>query len=292
MYGRLSKGGVQAAAGRTAIVPLVRLDDLDRVVAPGSHPGRLGEGSRPPRSPDVWFDRTLGIDLSWGKLRLASESRRPIPADHGATPALRRPMISVDTKKKELVGAFKNAGASGTPRLSLRSRGPRHPLRDLRSAGQYRHGLRRRDRRHPGMASKSGGAPRVAFPRPKLSRSSPSGGSNGSPRAPGNSTCNIASATAIARVTVAQYPTAASRASNTGQQKLGRPPSRQFETQPAHHSHRGRVAVRAHLGRKSTRPASKSAQCDSFASQATPPCPDGTTPSNPRRKPELIFADP
>ena len=49
------------------------------------------------------------------------------------------PVISVDTKKKELVGAFKNAGAKWDrapelvrdQRLSLRRRGPRHPLRGL-----------------------------------------------------------------------------------------------------------------------------------------------------------------
>ena len=60
------------------------------------------------------------------------------------------PVISVDTKKKELVGAFRNPGAkwiaapngSRTTTFAPRPR-PRHPLRHLRPAGQCRHRLRR-----------------------------------------------------------------------------------------------------------------------------------------------------
>ena len=69
------------------------------------------------------------------------------------------PVISVDTQKKELVGAFKERRRQVGPcsrnrqgsRLPLRGRGPRHPLRGLRHAGQHRHRLRRRHGRHPGI---------------------------------------------------------------------------------------------------------------------------------------------
>ena len=110
--------------------------------------------------------KTMGFSLRVNHKKLAGASHPNRDDQFQRITALRQrcaventPMISVDTKKKELVGASKNAGAKWdrVPELvkdhdlTLRSRGPRHPLRDLRSAGQYRHGLRRRDRRHPGI---------------------------------------------------------------------------------------------------------------------------------------------
>ena len=52
------------------------------------------------------------------------------------------------------------------------------------------------------------------------------------------------------------------------------------------------LRVRAHLVRKPTRPASRSPtpKCESFASRRTTSCPNGTTPLNPCRKTEFIFA--
>ena len=70
-----------------------------------------------------------------------------------------------------------------------------------------------------------------------------------------------------------------------GHQELGRPPAGQFRNHPqipAHHAHRHRPAVRAHLVRKTYQTASRSPtrKCRSYASHPTTPCPNGTTPSN------------
>ena len=48
----------------------------------------------------------------------ASRSQRPVRAhqrDRGGVPATGQPVISVDTKKKELVGDFKNGGREWQP---------------------------------------------------------------------------------------------------------------------------------------------------------------------------------
>ena len=107
------------------------------------------------------------------------------------------PVISVDTKKKELVGAFKNAGAKWDRAPELvkdhdflpRPRAAPSPT-DLRPAGQYRHGLSSAlpptPRRLPSTASRNGGAPRVASAYPRaaaLQILADSGGSNGCPAA-------------------------------------------------------------------------------------------------------------
>ena len=84
------------------------------------------------------------------------------------------PLISVDTKKKELVGTFRNPSSSAEPPTPRRS---------------------------PSTASRSGGAPRAAnaIPKPRPCRSWPTAAAaTVARRAPGSSTCNIASATGTA----------------------------------------------------------------------------------------------
>ena len=94
-----------------------------------------------------------------------------------------QPAISVDTKKKELVGDFKNAGREWRPQgQAARSPGPRLPgqdlgqgdsLRRLRSAQQRRLGERGHRPRHgpvcgqqhPPVVEADG--PAVAFPKPR-----------------------------------------------------------------------------------------------------------------------------
>ena len=117
--------------------------------------------------------------------------RREHPDDHASIPRRRN---SLARSRMPAPSGTASPNWMKDQRLSLRSRGQRsHPLRDLRSAGQYRHGLRRRDRstpRHlPSTASKSGGCTegrKRYFSRPKLSRSSPTafGQRTAAPRAP------------------------------------------------------------------------------------------------------------
>lgn len=64
------------------------------------------------------------------------------------------PVISIDAKKRELVGNFKNAGTAWSrqpvlrPRLPFRRRGHRDPLRGLRRRRQPRFAVRRHQPQH------------------------------------------------------------------------------------------------------------------------------------------------
>ena len=110
--------------------------------------------------------KAMGFSLRVNHKKLAGASHPDRNDQFERITALRKrcaaeniPVISVDTKKKELVGAFRNPGAKWDhtprtrqgPRLSLRGRRHRHPLRHLRPAGEHRHRIRRRERRHPGV---------------------------------------------------------------------------------------------------------------------------------------------
>ena len=122
------------------------------------------------------------------------------------------PVISVDTKKKELVGAFRNPGAKwdAAPNSSTTTTSPPMPMASPSpTASTTRAPMPAPSssaepptpRRSPSTASRSGGAPRAAstIRKPRACRSSPTAAAATVPRrAPGSSTCNIASATATA----------------------------------------------------------------------------------------------
>ena len=122
------------------------------------------------------------------------------------------PVISVDTKKKELVGAFKNAGTKWdhSPELvndhdfpSAAEAAP-SPTASTTCGPMPAPSLSAKPptpRRSPSTASRSGGAPKgtSTIPRLKPCRSWPTGAAaTVAPRAPGSSTCSIASATGTA----------------------------------------------------------------------------------------------
>ena len=86
----------------------------------------------------------------------------PVPATSTSRPAehlaAEQPVISVDTKKKELVGSFQQRPASGSPRRARAGGRPRlprpragqgHPLRGLRPGRRHRLGQRRRSTTTP-----------------------------------------------------------------------------------------------------------------------------------------------
>ena len=118
------------------------------------------------------------------------------------------PLISVDTKKKELVGTFRNPGAKWDPspevvndhdfRSDADGRAVPYGIYDPRAnAGTVFVGRTADTRRSPSTASRSGGAPRAAsaIPKPRPCRSWPTAAAaTAARRAPGSSICNIASA--------------------------------------------------------------------------------------------------
>ena len=113
------------------------------------------------------------------------------------------PLISVDTKKKELIGTFRNPGAKWDRSPETRQR-PRLPLRRRRPRRALRH-LRRQNRRHPGVRRRlhrevvAHRGPQALSRSQDPCRSWPTAAAApAARRAPGSSTCNIASATGTA----------------------------------------------------------------------------------------------
>ena len=122
------------------------------------------------------------------------------------------PLISVDTKKKELVGTFRNPGAKWDRSPELVND---HDFRSDADGRAVPYGIYDpaptpapsssaeppTPRRSPSTASRSGGAPRAAsaIPKPRPCRSWPTAvAATAARRAPGSSICNIASATGTA----------------------------------------------------------------------------------------------
>ena len=162
--------------------------------------------------------------------RLASEPRRPVPAHRRAARALRRREHAGHQRRHQEEGTRRRVPQSRRqvgpqPRTGQRPR-PFHPR--PRAAPSPTASTTRAPmpapsssakpptpRRSPSTASRSGGAPKgtSTIPRPKPCRSWPTGAAaTVAPRAPGSSTCSIASANRHGlRVTVAHYPPATSK---------------------------------------------------------------------------------
>ena len=227
------------------------------------------------------------------------------------------PLISVDTKKKELVGAFRNPGAKWdhTPELVKD-----HDFRSEAEGIAIPYGIYD-PRANTGtvFVGKSADTPAFAvdciekwwrtagrkrYPYAEaLQILADSGGSNGcTPRAwKFNLQQRLCNRHGL-RVTVAHYPTAASKW-NPIEHRLfceisknwGGPPSGQLRDHPeilAHHTHDDWTArTRAHREKslRDRRPRSPTPKCGSYASHRTASCPNGTTPSNPRNENPNLF---
>ena len=260
------------------------------------------------------------------------EPRRSVPP-HRRTARVRCaadniPLISVDTKKKELVGTFRNPGSKWdrSPELvndhDFRSDADGlavpYGIYDPRAnAGTvFSRQKRRHPRRSPSTASRSGGAPRAAstIPTPRPCRSC-SDGMRQQPVAPfcrawkfepcQHRLCNRS------RFAGHAWPTTRRpRRSGTpvrtppvlrDQQELGGPPPRQLRHHPevpAHHPYLHRTArTVAHcVVRKTYKTGVKVKDAESSASSAsrrTASCQNGTTPLSPCSKNGIYFcADP
>ena len=160
--------------------------------------------------------KAMGYSLRVNHKKLAGASNpnrdqqfRHITALRERCAADHSPLISVDTKKKELVGRFRNPGAKWDRSPELVND---HDFRSDADGLAVPYGIYDpalmpapsssaeppTPRRSPSTASRSGGAPRAAsaIPKPRPCRSWPTAAAaTAARRAPGSSTCNIASAT-------------------------------------------------------------------------------------------------
>ena len=163
--------------------------------------------------------KAMGFSLRVNHKKLAGASHPDRNDQFERITALRKrcaaeniPVISVDTKKKELVGAFRNPSAKWdhTPELvkdhDFRSEAAGiaipYGIYDPRAnTGTVFVGASADTPASPSTASRSGGAPRAAsaIPTPRRCRSSPTAAAaTAARRGPGSSTCNIGSATVTA----------------------------------------------------------------------------------------------